>query len=192
MTLIELQAKMNQAIMERDYLIRQRDKMRRDLEELRQHHEDTQTAQAVIQQVVQSVQQVAHASIAGTVTRCLQTVFGDDFPHTFAIRFDQKRGRTEARLVLVGPDGEEVDPLDADAGGVVDVIAFALRLACLLLTRPARRRLLVADEPFKMLSREYRPAVRALLEAVSEEFGVQVVFVTHCPELVTGQVIEFS
>lgn len=85
-------------------------------------------------------------------------------------------------------DGQEIDPMSASGGGVIDVAAFALRLACLLLATPRPRRLLVLDEPFRFVSAKYRPKIRALLLQLSEELGVQIILVTHITELQIGTV----
>lgn len=147
-------------------------------------------AQALVQEVAKGVQEVAHQRIAAVVTRCLKAVFGED-AYTFVIRFASKRGKTEAQLLFVR-DGLEVDPVDAAGGGVVDVASFALRLACLLLATPPGRKLLVLDEPFRFVSKAYRPQVRRLLETLAGEMGVQIIMVTHAPELVAGKVIELG
>lgn len=147
----------------------------------------TEAAQAVLQDVAQAVQQEAHRRIAGVVSRCLSQVFDD--PYEFDIIFDRKRGRTEARLVF-RRNGLEVDPLTASGGGVVDVAAFALRLACLVLTRPQVRPLVVLDEPFKFVSAQYRDRVRSMLEQLADDMGVQFLMVTHIPELVCGHVVQ--
>ena len=192
MNLQRLRDQLNQSLAERFILTKQEEKLTKEIQETKKELENAKSAQALIQQVAQSVQEIAHAGIAGIVTRCLRTVFGEDFPSEFVIRFEQKRGRTEARLVLVDSGGEELNPLEADAGGVVDVISFGLRIACLLLTSPARRKLLVLDEPFKMLSQEYRPTLRRMLKVISQEFEVQMIMVTHSPELVCGEVVELG
>jgi predicted ATPase len=150
---------------------------------------DAVFARNLIQVAAQLAQETAHAKVASVVTRCLRAVFGSSAPE-FAIQFDRKRGRTEARLVFV-VGGHEVDPQDADSGGLLDVAAFALRLSVLCLRRPPLRRLLVLDEPWKHLSAGYRPAVRELVESLAEELGVQFLVVTHSSELRIGTVVEF-
>lgn len=148
---------------------------------------DAEEAQKILQLVAQTVQQQAHDRIAGVVTRCLAAVFDD--PYEFKVVFEQKRGRTEARLIFMS-EGKEIDPMSAAGGGVVDIAAFALRLSCLMLSRPPVRKLLVMDEPMKFVSERYRDRVRLLLEGLSEELGVQMIFVTHMSALRTGTVIE--
>src|SRR5690606_22331285 len=120
------------------------------------------------------------------VTRCLQSIF--DKPYEFQIKFLQKRGRTEAQMVFVR-DGQEIDPLTASGGGVIDVAAFALRMASLMLSRPTPRRIIILDEPFKFVSEGRRPQIRQLLEELSEQTGFVFLMTTHIPELELGDVI---
>lgn len=142
-------------------------------------------AVSVAQAVAESIQNQAHERISKIVTKCL-AIFDD--PYEFRIIFSRARGRTEARLVFER-DGLEVDPVEGSGLGVVDVAAFALRVACLVLRRPVLRRVLVLDEPFRFVSVEYRPRVRSLLETLSRELGVQFVVVTHDPQLRAGTVL---
>ena len=158
-----------------------------NLDKMQQHVEDVAEAQELAQQVAQAVQQQAHDQIAEVVSRCLSAVF--DEPYTFRIHFERKRGRTEARLSFER-DGFEVAPMSASGGGVVDVASFALRLSCLMLNKPALRRVLVMDEPFKYVSEDYRARVRELLETLAQEMSVQFIMVTHINELKCGTVVE--
>ncbi len=148
-----------------------------------------QEAHEITQTVAVQVQLEAHQRISGVVSRCLATVFEE--PYTFQLKWDRARGRTEVRMVFMRGD-MEVDPMAAAGGGVVDVAAFALRLACLMLHRPAVRRTVVLDEPFKFVSADRRGYVRQMLEDLAEELNVQFIMVTHIEELKTGHVIEIS
>jgi len=146
-------------------------------------------AQQAAQEVAEQIQQRAHKQIAGVVSRCLETVFDDD-DYGFYIRFDKKRGRTEAVLILTKDEHEVEDPLNGDSGAVCEMAGFALRLACLVLAKPKLRRLIVMDEPFKSMSAEYWQNTRLLLEGLSKDFGIQIIMVTHNPKLQTGKVVE--
>jgi len=160
---------------------------RKEYAEGEAHAANLAQAQQIAQAVAQTIQQQAHKQIAGVVSKCLELVF--DSPYKFKINFEQKRGKTEASL-LFERDGLEVDPLTASGGGVVDVAAFALRLSCLMLAKPPLRRILFLDEPFKFVSEDYRGNVKMMLEQLSKEMGIQLIMVTHIPELVTGKVIQ--
>ena len=160
------------------------------MQEAKQDQQDALEAQRILQQIAQTIQQEAHKRIAEIVTKCLRSIFEED-AYEFKINFLRKRGRTEARLVFVR-DGHEIDPRRAAGGGVVDVAAFALRIACLILSRPPVRRLIVADEPFKHLSAEYRPRIASMIERLASDLKVQFVIVTHSPELAVGKTIRIG
>ena len=142
--------------------------------------------QKIVQAVAQAVQESAHSQIASVVTRAIRAVFGGEYE--FFIRFEQKRGKTEARLVFE-KNGEEISPLHGSGGGLLDVAAFFLNIICILMTRPLLRRLFVADAPLKHLDRDRAEAVRGLIEELSKELEVQIIMVTHSPELACGTII---
>lgn len=150
-------------------------------------HQHSLQAQTLIMELAQKVQAQAHKRISQVVSSCLDAIF--DEPYEFRITFELKRGRTEAKLRFVR-DGNEVSPMDASGGGAVDVAAFALRAACVVLHRPRLQRVMALDEPFKFVSKDYRPAVRAMLEQVSRDLGMQIIMVTHDEAYETGKVIE--
>ncbi len=158
------------------------------LKEAQERSKQCAISASIVQEVAEQVQQKAHKQIADVVTRCLKAVFGEE-AYTFRIDFKQARGKTEAHL-LFERNEQILEPLEESGGGVVDVTSFALRVAALLLSTPKKRRFLALDEPMRMLSREYVPRFRDLLEAISEEFDIQFLIVTHNPELAVGKVIE--
>lgn len=151
-----------------------------------QEYQDVQEALSILQTVAKTIQQQAHKKITELVTICLQFVFGSRY--SFGIIFHKKRNKTEAQLVFL-KDDMEINPLEEAGGGVIDVASFALRLASLLLSRPKKAKLLILDEPFKHLSREYTKRIRMLLEKMSQEHNVQIILVTHDRLLKIGKII---
>ena len=145
-------------------------------------------AQEVAQTVAEQVQTQAYGSIAAIVTRCLREVWGEE-AYDFRIDLQKKRGKTEAAFQLER-DGVVIDdPSSACGGGIIDVIAFALRVAALKLARPQKRMALILDEPFRFVSVEHRPALKHLLESLSRDMGVQIIMVTHIADLEIGKVV---
>lgn len=164
----------------------------RELAEVIQSILDHRQAQEATQEAARVAQEVAHSQIASIVSRCLQSVFNE--PYEFRIVLEKKRGKTEARFVFMLNE-EEVDPLRSSAGGEVDVASFALRLAALVLHKPALRKVLILDEPFKWLQdsqKAFRGAMVQLLKDLTNELGVQIVMVTHDPEFAVGNVIRLT
>lgn len=151
---------------------------------------DAIDAREIVQTCAATVQQNAHHRIAGVVGTCLATVYGPG-RYGFGIRFEMTRGRTEAVLELT--EGENsTDPVDGTAGGVIDVASFALRVACLMLTRPPARRVMILDEPFKFVSEEYRDGVRGMLEHLAETLDIQFIMVTHIQEIACGTIHQLN
>jgi len=157
------------------------------LKDVRIALEDTRSANDLAKSVARDIQARVCGCIAGVVSKCLEGVF--DEPYDFKMDFVSRRGRTEVDLTFE-KDGQVVDPVSASGGGVVDVASFALRLAAILLSGPKTRRILILDEPFKFLSRIYRPRIRQLLEDLAKEMSMQIIMVTHIDELQTGTIVE--
>lgn len=170
-----------------DYLEKTLKREERELNEAEAEVQHSKQAQDILQHLAQAVQQRVHEKVSAVVSSSLEAVFDD--PYAFKIQFERKRGRTEASLRFLRRD-LDVDPLTATGGGVVDVAAFALRVACLVMHQPKLSRLVVLDEPFKFVSAQYRPKVRQMLEELSKEMGLQIVMVTHIEEFETGKIIE--
>lgn len=151
-------------------------------------------AQVILQTASQITQQQAHDRISNVVSRCLSSVFDD--PYEFRIEFERKRGKTEANLKFVKSDMVLNEPIKQAGGGAIDVASFALRLSCLILQRPVLRRVLILDEPFKNIrGKIYRRRVRALIEDLSKELGVQFILNVDSdayPEFLLGKVVEIG
>jgi ABC-type thiamine transport system ATPase subunit len=122
-------------------------------------------------------QTACQQKISNIVNRCLVEI-DPDTKYTFKLIFEEKRNQTEARCVLVDGAGNETAPSNV-GGGIQDILVFGLRLACLMLQRPAPARVLILDENFKHLSREYRGPMLKLLESLCADLGLQIILVTH-------------
>lgn len=75
------------------------------------------------------------------------------------------------------------DPLEQAGLGVVDVASFALRLACILVAQPPKRRLVVLDEPFRHLAYELRPVAMELIKELAKQTKTQFVLTTHFSDI---------
>ena len=150
-----------------------------------------QQIQGIVQQLSQATQQRAHQRISSVVSSCLSAVFDD--PYEFKIKFVQRRGKTEADLVFCRDGLELSDPLNELGGGVIDVAAFALRMACILLSKPKKRRLIVLDEPFKNIrGEENKKRTKDMLIRMANEMGIQVIINTDIPSYQLGTIVELE
>lgn len=158
------------------------------LKKITQQTRFNRIARDTLQEIAQHVQQSAHTSISRIVSECLTASFPD--PYTFKLEFVKKRGKTEAHLDF-WKRGEKFKPTEESGGGVLDVAAFGLRLACVMLREDVQK-VLILDEPFKMVGKEDTERVKNMLWNVSNELGVQIVMITHNPDLVVGKEIKLS
>lgn len=165
---------------------------KRNLVECEDSLTNIEEAQKILQMIAEGIQREAHEKISNVVTRCLAAVF--DNPYDFEIDFEQKRGKTEANLQFVRDGVRFINPMRQVGGGPIDVAAFALRLACLILQRPPLRPVLILDEPFRNIrGKAYRHRVRTLLETLSKEMGVQFILNVDAdsyPEFLLGKIVE--
>lgn len=138
-------------------------------------------ARSILQAVAQKTQQQLEYHISEIVTLALNSVF--DEPYQLKVIFTPRRGKTEADI-LFKRDGQEFDPMGASGGGPVDVAAFALRVALWSLQNPRTRPVLILDEPMRFLSRDLQPRASRMLVEISERLGLQIIMVSHNPELI--------
>ena len=136
-------------------------------------------AQILLQTTAQETQNQLKFHVQALVQNALDAVFPATY--IFKVDFELRRGQTEVDIYL-DKDGELINPMDAAGGGVVDVITFALRVVAWSLSRSSP--VLVLDEPFKWLSAGLRPLAGEILRGVSDRLGLQIIMVTHDPELV--------
>lgn len=146
-------------------------------------------AREIIREVALQTQLKLSDSLSEIVSLALSSVFPD--PYNFKVDFVQRRNKTECDLLLER-NGEVVSPLSATGGGVVDVISFALRAVCWFFSVNRPRRLLILDEPFKHLSNSYMPAAGEMLQMISKKLGIQIIMVSHEPDLIDNADRVFS
>ena len=145
--------------------------------------ERVEEARAIIQTVAQATQKELEYHVSEIVSLALAAVF--EHPYSLRLMFVPRRNKTEADI-LFERDGEQFKPIDATGGGAVDIAAFALRVAMWSLRRPRSRNVLILDEPFRFLSRDLQGMASRMLTEVSGRLGLQIIMVSHNPELIEG------
>lgn len=159
------------------------DDARADLEMASARVRDTEEARTFISTVAQKTQENLHETLSSIVTSALESVFGDSYK--FTIRYVQRRNATECDLILSDQDDNEMDPLGSAAGGVVDIVSLALRVAVWSLSGTAP--VLVLDEPFRNLhGAEMRRAASLMINNLAHKIGVQIIMVSDVEETFDG------
>ncbi len=161
-------------------LLLQRQKTEKEREKsLIQFKEDLEIAQAFLQATAQNTQESLKIHIEDIVQLALDSVFPGKYK--FELIFEIKRGKTEAKLQFT-KDGEEVDIMENDAGGVVNVASLGLRIAAWSLGNT--RNTIFLDEPFVQLSEDLQPYGAEILKQLSQELNLQFIIVSHGKEII--------
>jgi DNA repair exonuclease SbcCD ATPase subunit len=182
---------LNQKLLQYNSLLTAIQREQENIITIRTKQDTAHQANTILQAVFAQIQENVHKTISDIVTRCLKAVFGDDI-YDFKIAFTQKRNKTEAEIQFI-KNNEIFDPITQSGGGVLDVASFGLRLAAVLLAQVnKKRKILILDEPFRFLSKEYRPKIRDLITQLSEELDFQFILVTHAQELEIGDIIRIE
>lgn len=140
--------------------------------------EAIQEARIVLQVAAKETQENIEAHISNLVTKAIHIVFDD--PYIFQPEFVERRNKTECDFWLV-QDNEKYRPQFSVGGGVMDIIAFALRLAYWRLENSAP--IIILDEPFKNLSKTLIPKAAETLRFLSNELSLQMIITTHIKEI---------
>lgn len=122
----------------------------------------------------------AKRQIESLVTKCLQFVFENDIE--FFIELEELRGKANAEFYVITRSADmeiKVKPELSKGGGVVDIVALALRIAFLETTKPKIQGPLILDEPAKHVSDEYIYNIAEFLKQNSIFFNRQIIMVTH-------------
>ncbi len=119
--------------------------------------------------------------IDNVISRGLRAILPDE-DFTSKIDFDIKRGQAVAETKLI-MEGMKVNIENADSGGVANVVGFLYQLLVLAQKKPRQRQLMVADEPFKNLSKEYLEATGEFMRTLADRLDIQIVLITHQEEL---------
>lgn len=138
-----------------------------------------QKAQALIQKTAQETQSQLKYHVESLVQNAIDAVFPTSY--IFKMDFVLRRNQTEVDIWL-DMEGEQVDPMDAAGGGVVDVVSFALRVVAWSLSSTSP--ILLLDEPMKWVSAGRRKVCGELIQEVASKLGLQILMVTHDPDLV--------
>lgn len=176
----QVRQRLDQAIGRRDAVQKRLEQKRQKLTTLQARMPAIEEAQALIQLTAQETQEQLKYHIEDIVQVAIDSCFPGEY--VFCAKFDMKAGRTVCRLVLEDEVGNEVNPMDANGGGLVDLISFALRLSAWTLSQTDN--VIVLDEPFKFLSENLRPVAGEILRKLRKKLGLQFIMVTHDPLMV--------
>jgi DNA repair ATPase RecN len=154
------------------------DSCRDQITSLTEMLEDTETFHIVAQEIARQTMAKIEFQISSIVTAALHAVFPD--PPDFVVKFEKARKQLECHIWF-DINGKLTKPIDTDAGGAMDVTAFALRLTYWSLKK--NRPTFILDEPFKYVSVDLQEKCANMVKMLSEKLGVQIIMVSHLPNI---------
>lgn len=133
-------------------------------------------AKEIIRVVGLRTQQQLQYHIGDITSLALEAVYDD--PYQLVAEFVQRRNKTECDLYFTRND-DKIDPLTAAGGGVVNIAAFALRVASWSMQQPRSNNVLILDEPFGNVASDLLPHVSEMLLEITRRLKLQLIMVTH-------------
>lgn len=150
------------------------------IKKAKKHQKNVEQAHEILKQVGLQTQQQLIYHISDVTSVALESVFEE--PYKLILEFVEKRGKTECDI-LFERNSVQVDPMLSSGGGVIDIAAFALRIASWSMKVPSTRSLIILDEPFKHLSKDLHNRASEMIKMLSDKLGIQFIIVTHEPAL---------
>jgi len=159
-------------------LLAEKEKLEKDIEDLK--ITDYEKCGMLLKRMSGKQKKIACVRLEELGTAALQYSLGPDYE--MKIHYFEGKGNSKPYLDTKIKDrvtGIETDPIDENGGGVVDIVSIALRLVVMQTYEPTIDGPILMDEPFKMVSKEFIPMLSQFTKNVSQDFGRQIIMVTH-------------
>lgn len=119
--------------------------------------------------------------VEGIVTDAIKFIYGDDY--SFEMESEIKRNQPEIHFYVVIGGHRYSIKNDDIGGGVVDVVAFALRVTLWALQDQQTDNVMVLDEPLKNVDSDRLVLVGYMVKKLSQDLNLQFIMVTHETQL---------
>jgi len=140
--------------------------------------ETLEKCRTVLQTLSEELYNNISLQISEKVNLCISAIFPSI---EFRLETAVMNGKLRYDFIFTN-NGVEIDPVEDCGGGVVDIISFALRVTLLSLMK--NERILLLDEPWKWVSKDYLPALEELLRSLSKD--IQFIIITHEESLISS------
>ncbi|MCX8074140.1 MAG: ATPase [Clostridia bacterium] len=159
-------------------LTKKREDLERQLEDLK--ITELEKCSAVLQKMSSKQREIARTRLEELGTAALQYSLGADYEMKIYLYEGKGIRKPYAEVKIRNTvSGVETDPMEANGGGVIDIVSIALRIVVMQAYEPFIDGPIIMDEPFKMVSKEYIPMISEFIKNISQDFGRQIIIVTH-------------
>ena len=140
---------------------------------------------ALINQCLPAEREKVTKCIENLVTSALQASGYEDY--SFKMKTIQKETKSELMFVLI----KQIDSIEVEielaygtcGGGILNIVAIALKLIVKILFKNVNEAPLILDESFGDLSKDKSKNLIKFISDVSKKFGIQVILITHDPNI---------
>jgi DNA repair ATPase RecN len=141
-------------------------------------------ALVLINAVTEAKRKELATKVENLISYGLSQIFEKDY--RFVLHMEQRGQQVDFQFRIRDPDlgDTAIDLFDARGGGLVQVVAFLLRLLVILSARPPLRRFLFLDEPLRMVSEEYVPNLCSFIKQLAVKADFQFLLITHDRNLI--------
>jgi len=143
---------------------------------------DTIESLTIVREVSKITQENLSYKISEIVNTALDSIFPDKY--IFEVEFVDKNNRTSAEIYLKSGE-DKIDIMTSTGGGLINIVAFALRITLLSIQTQPNRKILILDEPFSCVSVDMQNKISALLQQLSTKLNIQFVIVSHTQEIIS-------
>ena len=180
MTLFEINEKLQQKKGRKIELEDSIEQLITKIKKSKRYQKHLEKSHEILKQVGLETQQQLIYHISDVTSVALESVF--DEPYRIVLDFVERRGKNECDI-LFEKDGVKMDPMTSSGGGVIDLTAFALRIASWSMQIPVTRSIIILDEPFKHLSKNLHDRASEMIKMLADKLGLQFIIITHEPML---------
>lgn len=164
----------------KDHISKEIERGKELIQKQKEHLINCQKAQLIVQIVAQQTQEKLEYRLNELVTLAMFAIFQED-AYQLKMRFDIKRGRTEASPLFI-QDDKERRPMYGTGFGAADVASFALRPTLWSLETPKKSPFFFLDEPFRHLNdptHTLHKRAATMIKDMSEKLDIQIVIITQ-------------
>jgi DNA repair ATPase RecN len=159
----------------RDILEKEKENLEKEIESYK--IEDLDMQNIVLQKMAERQRRAAANKLQNLGTSALQYAVSPNY--SMEIDITPVKKKPNAEVLICKNNGIKTDPEDSNGGGIIDITSLGLRVITLETHDPFINGPLIFDEPGKMVSKEYIPDLAEFIKKVSNDFGRQIILVTH-------------
>ena len=154
------------------------------IEKLKKDEETYVKAVELLSLVQQVTRDKIKESFEMIVTHGLNYIFESD-KYSFHLVFGRRGNLQELDFAVQTPDkNEPLDPMTTDAGGVLNIISFALRIVLMEVGHPKIYGFIISDESFANLSEDRIERASQFLKEINQKMNRQIIAISHQPKMI--------